>query len=393
MRRPGGGGPATGKAVGPVAVYTYEMIYLGTFASLDPTEGTNNFVSENAAALVGQTFGSTGDPVWENIVVVAMDDANNNGTIAEDAGQGEFLTYDIGAGVVSSRLDSTVAYTMTITYLPGSGLPPATVTAGILQDEAGNIFLLGPQTAGASNTALGAAAIQQITIGPVAKADYSGVAVPRFAVDFLCFGRGTRIATPGGEVPVERLRPGDLVVTVDGGAVPLRLLAGRRVAAEGRLAPVVVPKGAIGNRRELVLSPQHRLLVSGAEAELLFGMAELLVPAVALVGAGRATRREGGFVDYFHLVFDRHEIVLAEGAPAESLHVGPGSLERMPPALRQEVLEIFPDAAEWAGPRRRSARPCLTAREGEVLARAMPRIAAPGATAVQPSGFSNQWWA
>lgn len=367
-----GGGRRRVEGEGPVAVFTYEMLYLGTAPPIDPVEGAGNFTSENAATLVGQTFGSPADPLFERQVLVDFDDADNNGFVAEDAGGAETLTYDIGSGPVTVPLDSTVAYSVTITYGPASGLPPVTVTAGVLQDEAGNMFLLGPATLSSSTTALGAAPIRSITINAVARSNYSGVQVPRFAVDFLCFGTGTRIATPGGEVAVERLQAGDAVLTRDRRPQRLRLRAHRRVRATGNLAPVVFAPGAIGNRRRLVLSPQHRLLVSGAAAELFFGEAEVLVPAVALVNGADIVRQEGGTIDYHHLVFDRHEIVYAEGVAAESLLVGGGSLARMPAALRREVLAIFPEAARWgAATGQPLARPCVTRREGALLAGAL----------------------
>ncbi|MDH3264917.1 MAG: hypothetical protein OEM24_13085, partial [Paracoccaceae bacterium] len=132
-----------------MAVYTYEMIYLGNGPPLDPVEGSGNYTSENASALVGQSFGSPGQQLFNNIVLVQFNDANNNGSVSEDIGQAEALTYDIGNGPVTSLLDSTVAYSITITYGPASGLPPVTIVAGVLQDEQGNMFLLGPQGASA----------------------------------------------------------------------------------------------------------------------------------------------------------------------------------------------------------------------------------------------------
>ena len=349
-------------------VYTYEMLFLGNGPPLDTVEGSGNFVSENAAALIGVTFGSTSAPLHFRQVLVDFTDLNSDGAVAEDQGQDEPITYDLGSGPVTALLNSTVAYSMTITYGPASGRPPVTATAGILQDSLGNMFLLGPATASASTIALGAAPILSIRINAIAQNNYSGVQVPRFAVDFLCFGPGTRIRTRHGAVPVERLRTGDLVATRDHGFQPLRLLASRRVPATGSLAPVVFAPGAIGNRRELVLSPQHRLLVRGAAAELFFGEAEVLVPAVALVNGGDIVRREGGTIEYHHLVFDRHEIVHAEGVEAESLLVGGGGLERMPAALQREVLAVFPEAADWDEVAQPVARPCVSRREGALLA-------------------------
>jgi hypothetical protein len=349
-----------------VTDHTYQAIHLGHHAPLDPTEGTGNHLSENAEALVGATFGSPETPLHLSRVLVTFSDLNNNGIISEDGGAGEPISYDLGAGRVTSLLDSTVTYSLRITYGPDR-LDPVTVSVGILQDEAGNLFLLAPADYTSVSQALAAAPIQSITILSVVNADFSGIRVPRQSIDFLCFGPGTRIDTPLGPVPVEQLCAGMMVRTLDHGAQPLRLLASSRTRAEGSMAPVVIAKGALGNRRELILSPQHRVLLQGTAAELLFGEPELLVPAVALVGTPGVTRREGGTIDYYHLVFDRHEIVFAEGVAAESLLVGEGSLARMPAALRREVLALFPGIAGWQDTRNLSARPCLTVREARVL--------------------------
>ena len=126
-----------------------------------------------------------------------------------------------------------------------------------------------------------------------------------------CFAAGTRIATPAGEVPVERLRVGDMVLTASG---PCRLRWAARRLCDATIAPelraVRVRAGALGDglpRRDLLLSPQHALYLRG-----------VLVPAVALVN-GRGIRRDPATViQYHHIGFDRHTTVFAEGASTES---------------------------------------------------------------------------
>jgi hypothetical protein len=130
-----------------------------------------------------------------------------------------------------------------------------------------------------------------------------------------CFAAGTRIATPTGEVPVEHLRIGDLVHTESGGVAPVqwigrRTYAATRVAKDPQLRPVCVREHALAEgvpARDLLLSPAHALLVDGA-----------LVPAVALVNGHSITRAPRDAVAYFHLELDHHDILLADGAPAES---------------------------------------------------------------------------
>lgn len=362
-----------------MATRTYEVFYLGNFQTLDPTEGTNNTISENAGLLVGRTFGGPGKPnqLWNRIVNLTINDVNNDGTVREDPpAQAEPISYNIGSGVQTSPLDSSQSYTATITYGPNTGLPPVTVTVVIAQDNAGNMFLVPPIAQDATFAALRAAPIQSITINSLVTANSQGLTLVRTSPDLLCFGRGARILTERGEVPVEELREGDMVATEDHGPQPLRAVLSRIVAAEGAFAPVVFAPGAIGNRRELVLSPQHRVLVAGAALELLFGAQEVLVPALAMVDGRSVTRREGGEVEYFHLVFDRHEIIFADGTRTESLHVGPGALDSLSPAGRLELLRLFPDCAELP-----LARLGLRPYEGRLAASVMREAAAPVAMA------------
>lgn len=156
-----------------------------------------------------------------------------------------------------------------------------------------------------------------------------------------CFTPGTRIAVPGGEVAIETLKPGDLVMTLDHGAQPVRWIGRRQVDGRGEFAPVRFAAGIVGNRRALLVSPQHRMLIGGWQAELYYGEGEVLVAAVQLAVRPGICRQPQTLVDYVHLMFDRHEIILAEGAPSESFHPGSCLLDHDLAALA-EVVAIFP---------------------------------------------------
>ena len=186
----------------------------------------------------------------------------------------------------------------------------------------------------------------------------------------VCFTRGTMIATPSGEVAIEELKVGDMVLTRDHGPQPLRWIGSRKVPAEGRLAPVVFREGAIGNDRELRVSPQHRMLVTDWRADLLFGSTDVLVAAKDLVNGDTVYVAEGGEVDYFHILFDTHQIVTANGAPSESFHPGETSMGMLEDAAREEVLELFPelrdDLDRGYG---QAARPSLKGWEARALRR------------------------
>lgn len=196
----------------------------------------------------------------------------------------------------------------------------------------------------------------------------------------ICFVAGTRILTPSGEVAVERIRPGDLVITADRGAQPVRWVGFTRRPARGALAPIRIRAGVLGNRRDLWVSPQHRMLLAGWQAELLFSAPEVLVAAKALVDGAGVCRVTGGNVSYVHLMFDRHEIVWAEGAPSESFYPGAQAMSALDREVRDELFALFPCLRDAAGAGYGAfARPVLRRHEGQVLHAAITAATATGA--------------
>mgnify|MGYP003110752271 FL=1 len=158
-----------------------------------------------------------------------------------------------------------------------------------------------------------------------------------------CFVAGTMIRTPKGEVPVDRLQPGDLVVTQDDGAQPLRWIGRRRVAAVGDFAPIRIASDTFGRHRALLLSPLHRVLIRDSLAELLFGEREVLIAARDLVNGRSVQRIEGGEVEYVHILFDRHQVVFSEGLPTESFLPGPQTTRSFESEIVAEICALFPE--------------------------------------------------
>ncbi|MCJ1900971.1 MULTISPECIES: Hint domain-containing protein [Paracoccus] len=173
---------------------------------------------------------------------------------------------------------------------------------------------------------------------------------------FPCFTAGTLIDTPQGPVPVESLSVGDLVLTADHGPQPIRWIGRRRFAAHrlaahgARLTPVRIRAGALGPdmpSADLVVSPQHRILLRSRVALRMFGTDEILVAAKQLLqieGVDLAT--DLAEVEYVHILFDQHEVVRANGTATESLYLGPQALAALPAKAVEEILAIFPELTQ-----------------------------------------------
>jgi len=183
-----------------------------------------------------------------------------------------------------------------------------------------------------------------------------------------CFVAGTMILTPEGEKTIESLLPGDLVLTQDEGAQPLRWIGRRSVAAQGNMAPVCIEANTFGQHRRLMVSPQHRVLIRDSYAELWFGEEEVLVAAKDLVNDRTVSVVRGGMVDYVHILFDRHQVVFSEGLATESFLPGPQTTRSFERAIVEEICAIFPEIDPVSGrgysP---AARRTLRVHEAQVL--------------------------
>ncbi len=172
-----------------------------------------------------------------------------------------------------------------------------------------------------------------------------------------CFTPGARIATPRGEVLVESLKPGDKVLTRDNGIQEIRWVGSRTLNhAELRrapnLRPVLIKAGALGDglpERDMLVSPQHRMLVANDRTSLYFEESEVLVAAKHLIDHQSVTYMDTLRTTYIHFMFDRHEVVLADGAWTESFQPGDQTLGGMGQDQRDEIYALFPELAQPAG--------------------------------------------
>lgn len=187
----------------------------------------------------------------------------------------------------------------------------------------------------------------------------------------FCFVRDTRIMTPRGEVAVQDLQLDDLVNTMDNGLQPIRWIGRRTVPARGKMAPILFKEGVLGNRRDLRVSPEHRVLISDWRAETYFGEAEVLSAAKYFSNGETVYAERADEVEYFHFLFDAHEIVFAEGAAVESFHPGEKGAAGVSPDQFEELLELFPELRVDRGLYGQAARMSLKAHEGKLLSELM----------------------
>ncbi|MFN0115002.1 MAG: Hint domain-containing protein [Paracoccaceae bacterium] len=172
-----------------------------------------------------------------------------------------------------------------------------------------------------------------------------------------CFTPGTAIATPKGERAVEDLKVGDRVLTRDNGIREIRWIGQRQLSyaelqALPHLKPVLIEKGSLGNglpERDMLVSPNHRMLVANDRTALFFEEHEVLVAAKHIVSARGVRRVDVLGVTYIHFLCDRHEVVLANGAWTESFQPGDLTLGSMGNAQRAEIYELFPELADQRG--------------------------------------------
>jgi hypothetical protein len=187
------------------------------------------------------------------------------------------------------------------------------------------------------------------------------------APSFPCYAAGTLIEAEGGPVPVEQLGRGDLVLTADHGLQPVRWAGARKVSGAGHLAPILIKAGALGNYRDLLVSPQHRMLVQDWRSEVYFGDAQVFVAAKHLINGTTILPSPRAHIIYVHLAFEQHEVIFAEGCPSESLHLAAESLTALDRDSLTELHSIFPELAAQM-PHLKTARGCLRAWEGRLVA-------------------------
>ncbi len=310
----------------------------------DPTMATISFET----AMTDITFelydidSGTG---WDDVVqVYALDIAGN--PVATTITVGDTT---VNHAVTTDGTTTTINANGNVsTAVEGSGAPD-TVTVTIPGPVYGFVIVYDNGTSDPNSGVVG--------IGPITFFDPT----------IWCFARGTMIETKQGDVAIEDLMAGDLVRTADSGFQPLRWIGSTTVKAKGSKAPILFRKGAIGNTRDLLVSPAHRVVLQDWQSELLFGGSEFLASAQSLVNDNTIIRQEAEDMEYFHILFDRHEIVFSNGAPTESFHPGDADIGNMAQESRDEIYSLFPELQNSPRSYGPSARATLMPHEASLL--------------------------
>jgi hypothetical protein len=302
----------------------------------------------------------TSDAVYDSNLLIAGDSVQTR-LVARTDQATLFATGQTTVDVLANDI-SQPGSTLTLTHVNGI----AVTVGSTVNLPSGQTIQVGP---GGVLTIIGDGQIESKTFTYQIKDNLGNIDVGFVTLNQVpCFVAGTRIRTPTGDRPVETLSPGDLVCTLDNGDQPLRWIGQRSVPATGALAPVSIRAGTFGNHGRLLVSPQHRILVRDALAELLFGETDVLVCAKDLVNDRTVRRIPGESVTYVHLLFDRHEVVFSEGLATESFLPGPQITSQMEADVMDEITAIFPELDPETGTGYSpAARRALRGHEARVL--------------------------
>ncbi len=318
---------------------TWSTLYLGNFADMD-TDETSSSVEDASALLT--TFGAgPGNALSNNITNVQSWGGWNDSVDTDNEGTSDYVAYDIGDGPETAQIDSVVVLAGTAAFHDGTSF---SADFGVFQDTNGNIFMMVLD----SLPELASQGIDTVTFTSVVTSNFSGVnQFNKDDHDFVCLTAGCMVETPTGRVRTDRLRRGDVVITLDRGPQPIVWIGKRRLRFGSRPdpgQPIRISRDTLGPglpHRDTLVSPHHRLLVTTSPGYALHDPLGALAPAKALTRQKgiRALpgRRE---ITYFSLLLPRHEIVIANGIAVESLYPGPEVFATLSASERSEWMRL-----------------------------------------------------
>ena len=327
-----------------MAIFTFN---LGFYAFSDFTDVTNSVDTNNTVSYTNGTAFTLNSGASPLTINITDDDANPVGSAANTFSDGFIDPTGDGSPQNTLNNDQVLTNPITVngtTYPAGSQVElefAFTTTSGetfwVIRIDGDNVGISGPT-------------LPQPGTTYTVNGSTDSVSTPVSAVP--CFLKGTKIKTPEGEVAVEDLKVGDMVMTLDHGAQPIRWITGNPVPehelkVKPNLRPIRIRAGALGTNqpaRDLIVSPQHRILLRSKIAIRMFETDEVLVPAKKLLEAeGIEIAQDVSPVWYFHFICDNHEVIEADGAFAETLYLGSETVKSIGRDALEEITAIFGD--------------------------------------------------
>ena len=339
--------------------------WFGTDIEINPQSA---YISGGSSNRVSEIDGRAGQTtvLQQNFTVPAGATLPASTTLTFDAALRDAESTSAGDGFRIEIRDDNGVVIATQTFFP---------TSRSLTPETMNVTL---PTAGTYNLRF----IEIVDLGPnqLGDDDSLGAIVDNISlmvdVPLVCFVAGTKIVTKTGEVAVENLKEGDLVLTRDNGFCPVRWIGSRTITArqqkaDDKLRPVVFRAGSLGENMplsDLLVSRQHRMLVADWRAQLLFHEDEVLTAAVNLVNNDTIFLRPAEDVTYYHFMCDVHEVVMANGCWSESFLPTELSLRGLSDEGHEEFRKLFPELLSDVEAATRVARPLAEGKTARLLA-------------------------
>lgn len=317
---------------------------------LDNPAGSNNYNTEMDGLTVTLTIKAPVTPNEVNTIKIGIADAGDAAydsnlliygnsitttPIANDdsltVNQGQTVTYDLLANDVT-----TGGTTLSVTKINGQPMQPG----DSITFNTGETLTLNPDmTISITGTGWNTQTVFSYSItNSLGQSDTAFVTMTT-----PCFTAGSFIETPSGPVLIDDICAGDFVLTQSGKAEQVKWVGKTTRIARGKFAPIEIAPNTLGKHDAICISPQHRVVVSDARAELFTGMPETLVAAKHLVNDRTIkVKADGQTVTYIHLMFETHQIVIVNGLASESYYPGPETMRGFDKSTQDEILELFP---------------------------------------------------
>ncbi|MCF2870462.1 Hint domain-containing protein [Octadecabacter sp. G9-8] len=337
-----------------------------TVSDSSPRLTPGSSIINNSSTPRGTIFEFTGGFEYQPIT---LDDTSSEPDIFNDDEEGQHVIVD-GRGLVADGTEVESESYHFLRALDDNGNPTGpTITVTVFSQNGNTSDIWGM----ASDTEL-QTGVRYVKTGGSNNGD------SEYESFVPCFTPGAMVSTPAGLIRVENLKVGDRVMTRDNGLQDIHWI-GRKdltlgaLTADARLRPIRISKGALGDgmpMTDMMVSPNHRMLITGPELAMNFGEEEMLVAAKHLVGLPGVQIVEACDVSYIHLLCERHEVLMVDAVWTESFQPGEYAMNGLASEQSDEVFSLFPELRNGGlNLQFRDARTAMRAFEAQIAKEAL----------------------